>query len=137
MSARVPPGRVSVLAAVGVLASAFVMAQQVEYPELQEGNGTLRLGREIWLGTCATCHTDDFTGAPQVTDPADWEPRIAKGKDALYASAMNGLFGPMGTEMPARGDNATLTDEEIRAAVDYMVALVEYLDTSTQQGRTR
>ncbi len=100
------------------------------YPELP--GRTLKLGREIWLGTCAVCHTDDFTGAPQVTDAKAWEPRLAKGKETLYEHALNGFFGPQGTQMPARGDNPELSDSEVKAAVDYMLALIVALGPPTQ-----
>jgi cytochrome c5 len=127
-SRRRPAVAAACLAAV---AAAAALAQQSDYPEL--GDEALRRGRAVWLNTCATCHTDDFTGAPLVTDKAAWTPRLGKGRDALYVSALNGMFGPMGTEMPPRGDNPKLSDEEVTAAVDYMVALVEYLDNSTKE----
>ena len=50
----------------------------------------------------------------------------------LYEHALNGFFEPVDTEMPARGGNAALSDDEVRAAVDYMVALANYY---IQQGR--
>ena len=127
MSARDASSRRRPAIAVTCLAAGVAMAQQPDYPEL--GGEVLRRGRMVWLNTCATCHTDDFTGAPLVTDKTAWTPRLGKGTDALYVSALNGMFGPMGTEMPPRGDNPKLSDEEVRAAVDYMIALVEYLTT--------
>ncbi len=100
------------------------------YPELP--GPTLKLGREVWLGTCAVCHTDDFSGAPQVTDLHAWQPRIDKGKEILYTQALKGFFGPKGTQMPARGDNPKLSDQEVKAAVDYMVALVVALNSKAE-----
>ena len=50
-------------------------------------------------------------------DKAAWEPRIAQGKDAMYASALNGKGA-----MPAKGGRADLSDDAVKAAVDYMVA---------------
>jgi cytochrome c5 len=81
-------------------------------------------GETIWKGTCAVCHTEPLSGAPLVTDKAAWAPRMKKGKDALYRSALGGFTGPKGTEMPARGGNHSLTDAEVRAAVDYMTSKV-------------
>ncbi|MBX9811819.1 MAG: c-type cytochrome [Burkholderiales bacterium] len=86
----------------------------------------LRQGRQIWLGTCKACHTTDIAGAPRVSDQAAWAPRLKKGMDALYASALRGRFGPMGTEMPPRGGSPELSDEQVRTAVDYMVAVVNH-----------
>lgn len=79
-------------------------------------------GREIWMGTCQACHAEALSGAPLITDKAAWTPRLAKGKEALYRSALNGFVGAKGTEMPARGGNSSLTDEQVKAAVDYMVS---------------
>ena len=52
-------------------------------------------------------------------------PRLAKGKDALYKSALGGLTGTSGTQMPPRGGNDKLTDHQVKAAVDYMAAIVK------------
>jgi cytochrome c5 len=126
------PSLATGLTATLLAAASLAGVQPPNYPEL--GDGSLAQGRRVWLKTCATCHTDDFTGAPLVTDPKAWTPRTAKGRNALYTSALNGFFGPMGTEMPARGDNPALTDDEVRAAVDYMVALVEFLSQPAKPG---
>lgn len=93
-----------------------------KFPEFPDAR--LKQGRAIWLGTCEACHAHDIAGAPLVTSLAAWAPRIAKGREALYKSALNGLTGPMGTQMPPRGANEKLTDEQVKAAVDYMLALV-------------
>lgn len=98
------------------------MAVDDPYPIFAEAN--LVAGRGVWLENCKVCHTAEFAGAPRVTDKSAWAPRIAQGKDALYAHALNGRIGKDGTEMPPRGGNLNLTDEQVRAAVDYMVALV-------------
>ena len=42
-----------------------------------------------------------------------------------YQSALGGLTGPMGTQMPPRGGNDRLDNDQVRAAVDYMLALVK------------
>ena len=44
----------------------------------------------------------------------------------LYSHAIEGFFGPDDTMMPARGGNPDLTDEEVKLAVDYMLALATY-----------
>lgn len=77
-------------------------------------------GEAIWKGTCEVCHAEPASGAPLVTDRAAWAARLAKGRAALYRSALGGFTGPKGTEMPARGGNPSLGDEEVKAAVDYM-----------------
>ena len=78
-------------------------------------------GGAVWKGTCEACHAEPLSGAPLITDKTAWAPRIAKGREALYRSALQGLVGPKGTEMPARGGNASLSDAQVKSAVDYMV----------------
>lgn len=67
--------------------------------------------------TCATCHNAGVAGAPKLGSPEDWAPRIEKGKETLYNSAING-FPPA---MPAKGMCFNCTDEELKALVDYMI----------------
>src|SRR4030065_67765 len=78
------------------------------------------LGKSVFNKTCALCHAAGVAGAPKPGDTADWGPRIAQGNDLLYKHAMEGFTGAKGM-MPARGGNAALTDDEVKAAVDYMV----------------
>ena len=59
-------------------------------------------------------------------EASDWEPRLTQPKAVLYDHAINGFFGPDDTMMPERGGNPELTDEQVRAAVDYMTALAEF-----------
>lgn len=80
------------------------------------------LGKSIFNKTCALCHASGVAGAPKPGDTADWGPRIAQGNDLLYKHAMEGFTGAKGM-MPARGGNTALTDDEVKAAVDYMVGL--------------
>ncbi|MEW8506047.1 MAG: c-type cytochrome [Candidatus Thiodiazotropha sp.] len=89
---------------------------------------SLAKGRSIWMGTCRNCHLMGISGAPAVTDGDAWAPRIGKGIPALHLSAMNGIKGDDGKfRMPPRGGNNRLEDEEVRLAVDYMIASVEVL----------
>ena len=85
----------------------------------------LAKGREIWLGTCRACHATGFADAPPVHDKLAWRPRLAKGREVLWRHALKGFFGPQSTMMPPRGGNDTLSDEEVKAAVDYMIAIVK------------
>jgi cytochrome c5 len=79
-------------------------------------------GKKIFGNVCSMCHAAGVAGAPKPGDKADWGPRIAQGKDMLYKHALEGFTGKKGM-MPARGGAATLKDEEVKAAVDYMVSL--------------
>lgn len=74
-------------------------------------------GQQIYRQACAFCHDKGVAGAPKTGDVASWGPRLAQGMDALYAASLRGK----GT-MPARGGNPALSDGDVKAAVDYMVA---------------
>jgi len=80
-----------------------------------------RNGQQIYQTTCFACHDAGIAGAPKLGDKSQWAKHIAKGVDALYASAVNGVQGSAGA-MPPKGGNPALSDAEVRAAVDYMVA---------------
>jgi len=81
------------------------------------GGGDLVLGEKIFGATCATCHGAGVLGAPKSGDKTAWGPRIAQGKDTLYKHALEGF-----KMMPAKGGNAALKDDEVKAAIDYMVS---------------
>ena len=80
------------------------------------------VGKKVYGATCAMCHAAGVAGAPKPGDKADWGPRIAQGKDTLYKHTIEGFTGAKGL-MPARGSSSRLTDDELKAAVDHMVAL--------------
>lgn len=108
----------------GALGTGAAAAQgTAAFPEPADAH--LRAGRTVWLGTCRDCHGNSMSDAPQVKNIKDWQPRLARGRAALYASALGGRKGAGDAEMPARGGNASLTDDAVKAAVDYMCWLVE------------
>lgn len=74
-------------------------------------------GQAIWEGTCKVCHGTGLAGAPIIGNQKAWAPRIARGKDSLYGHALKG-WG----DMPARGGNPDLSDDDVKLAVDYMVS---------------
>ncbi len=80
-----------------------------------------RDGQQVYQATCVVCHGAGIAGAPKTEDKSQWAKRIAKGVDALYASAVNGVQGGAGV-MPPKGGNPALSNAEVRAAVEYMVA---------------
>ena len=82
------------------------------------------LSGEEAYASCAACHGAGIAGAPAFADVAAWTDRIAKGIDALYANAINGYQGPAGY-MPPKGGNVALSDESVKAAVDYMANAVK------------
>ncbi len=77
-------------------------------------------GKEIYDGVCFVCHTPGAAGAPKVGDAAAWGPRVAQGNDVLYDHAINGYMGQAGM-MPPKGGRPDISDDDVKAAVDYMV----------------
>lgn len=73
-------------------------------------------GEKVYKGLCMSCHDTGVAGSPKLGDKEAWKARIATGNDALYKSALEGKGA-----MPAKGGNPKLTDDEVKAAVDYMV----------------
>lgn len=78
------------------------------------------VGKSVYGKVCAMCHAVGAAGAPKPGDKADWGPRIAQGVPMLQKHALEGFTGAKG-QMPARGASTTLTDDEVKAAVAYMV----------------
>ncbi len=78
-------------------------------------------GKKIYDATCMACHAAGVAGAPKLGDKANWAPRIAQGMDTLHTHAIKGFQGKAGM-MPPKGGNMSAKDEDIKAAVDYMVS---------------
>jgi cytochrome c5 len=72
-------------------------------------------GKKVFEGTCVVCHGTGVAGAPKFGDKSAWAPHLAHGKGELYNSALKGK-----NAMPPKGGNMTLSDDEVKAAVDYM-----------------
>ncbi len=81
----------------------------------------IRDGAQVFIQSCAACHSAGIAGAPKLGDQAQWKSRLIKGVNSLYLNALNGVQSPAGV-MPAKGGNAALTEAEVKAAVDYMLA---------------
>jgi cytochrome c5 len=89
--------------------------------ETVQPDPVLERGRQVWIGTCIDCHSTGLGGAPLIGNRDVWAPRIAKGIETLVEHATDGFFGAVG-EMPARGGNPSLDDEQVRAAVLFMTS---------------
>ena len=81
----------------------------------------LQAGREVWMANCRNCHQVGLEGAPLFGNADAWAPRLAKGRDTLHDHAINGWFSETRADMPPRGGNPNLTDDEVKAAVDYQL----------------
>lgn len=77
-------------------------------------------GKAVYESSCSACHAQGVAGAPKFGDAAAWKDRIAKGMDMLHEHSIKGFKGEKGF-MPPKGGFANLSDDEVKAAVDYMV----------------
>ncbi len=104
MSERLAPaGKISM---VGEVASA---------PATNTGGGS-RSGEDVYNTSCKTCHGSGMAGAPKFGAPEQWTARIDKGMDTMYTNAISGFQG-----MPPKGLCMDCSDDELKAAVDYML----------------
>ncbi|MCY3813592.1 MAG: c-type cytochrome [Gammaproteobacteria bacterium] len=78
-------------------------------------------GQAVYERYCYACHQAGIAGAPALNDPTAWAPRLAQGRETLYANVKRGMM----PGMPPRGACPACTDEALEAAVDYMVLHAE------------
>lgn len=71
---------------------------------------------QVYNTYCMACHMTGASEAPIMGDVPAWADRIAKGADVLYENAINSIG-----LMPAKGLCMDCTDEDVIAAVDYIL----------------
>jgi len=77
-----------------------------------------RTGQQVVEAVCAKCHAPDAkTAAPKIGDRNAWIQRAKLGINGLYTSALKGHAG-----MPARGGLSDLSDNEVKKAIEFMLA---------------
>ncbi|NKC11562.1 MAG: hypothetical protein GKR94_04955 [Gammaproteobacteria bacterium] len=76
-------------------------------------------GEAVYDSSCKACHAAGLLNAPKPTDTQAWSARAKAGGgiEGLYNSAING----MPPNMAAKGGNLSLSDEEVKAAVRFML----------------
>jgi cytochrome c5 len=74
-------------------------------------------GKKVYDTTCMVCHATGVAGAPKLGDKKAWAPHLMHGVDALVQSALKGKGA-----MPPKGGNPSLSDDDVRAAVEFMVS---------------
>jgi len=89
---------------------------RVEFGAPAAAPGT-RTGEAIVKAVCATCHQAGVANAPKLGDPKEWALRIKQGMDTLVQSVLKGKGA-----MPPKAGSPTLSDAEIRAAIEFMVS---------------
>ena len=79
--------------------------------------GEPRTGEEVYNTACTACHGAGVLGAPKVQVAADWQPRLdERGLDGIWQNALNGI-----NAMPPMGTCGSCSDDEIKAAIEYMI----------------
>ena len=76
-----------------------------------------RSGEEVYQRSCFSCHAAGLSGAPKTGDADAWGPRIEKGMDVMLQGTIDGIP----PAMPAKGLCMDCTDEELMAAIEYML----------------
>jgi cytochrome c5 len=74
-------------------------------------------GKAVYDKVCFACHLQSVAGSPKLGDKAAWAPRLQTGTDAMVQSVIKGKGA-----MPPKAGNPSLSDAEIRAAVEFMVS---------------
>ncbi|MBU4612891.1 cytochrome c5 family protein, partial [Achromobacter sp. GG226] len=92
-------------------------AQADAAPAAQADPARLAAGKKLYDTACVACHSTGVAGAPKLGDKAAWAPYIATGMDEMLKVAIAGKGA-----MPPRGTAMKATDDELRAAIEYMVA---------------
>ncbi len=90
------------------------------------------VGRNVFLQNCAACHVHGVAQAPRVNSPAEWEPRLASGRQSMMNSVLRGKGG-----MPPKGGNASISDAQAIAALDYIVSRVLELEHEAHAAERR
>jgi cytochrome c5 len=113
--------RISPVGSVLLLGDAELAAAAAAAVAAPRPVATVMTGPQVYNAACIVCHQPPgIGGAPAIGDMAAWAPRIAQGNDTLYMHAIQGFQGAAGF-MPPKGGRVDLSDDEIRAAVDYLV----------------
>jgi cytochrome c5 len=84
------------------------------------GDPRLEMGEKVFNTTCVNCHMQAMNGAPILGNKKMWGKRLPQGVPALIQHAINGY-----SLMPAKGGNPDLNDDQVAAAVEYMVRQVQ------------
>jgi len=77
-------------------------------------------GRAVYESTCMACHGTGVANAPKFGDKKAWAMHLMHGTEHVYENALKGKGA-----MPPKGGNLTLSEAEVKAAVDYMLGAVK------------
>ena len=120
---RIAPAGSVYAGSTGAAAQAAATAAAAQAAASQVAYGGTTDGSVIFGQLCTGCHTSGAGGAPTLT-AAGMGARSGKGKDTLYQHAIDGFTGTAGV-MPAKGGNPALTNEQVKATVDWMLSNIK------------
>ena len=93
-----------------------VLSEVRDLPKPKKEKGVKSEAQKMYEATCKACHGNPVVGAPVVGDKKAWAEVIKKGMGNVYQNAINGKNG-----MPPKGGNPSLSNDQIKEIVDYMV----------------
>ena len=99
----------------GAAGQAEVAAAVAAQPAPAAATGGVVDGKQVYESACIACHAAGVAGAPMPGSDEMKKRMAEKGVDGLLHSAINGL-----NVMPPRGGRPDLTDESLRAAIEFM-----------------
>lgn len=123
-SARIAPVGAAYAGDTGRAAMAAAQEAAKAAAAAQVAYGGTTDGKTIYGNLCHSCHDTGAGGAPKISDKAAWAPRVAAGIETLDKHAIEGYTGKSGI-MPAKGGNPSLTDEQVKATVQWIVDQVK------------
>jgi len=91
----------------------------------------LKSGKQIYDSGCSGCHDTGVLEAPKLGTKADWVKREAQGFDILQKHAINGF-----NNMPVKGGNPALKNDEIERAIAYMLSKSGFKKYAKKAGKT-
>jgi len=113
IAARIEPvGSVNLASADATAPGPSTPAQAAPAPNAADGGP----GAAVYNKACVACHATGAANAPKIDDKAAWEPRAAQGVAQLLQTAIAGKGA-----MPPRGTCADCSDEDLKAAIEYML----------------
>ena len=74
-------------------------------------------GKAVYDKVCFACHAQSVAGSPKLGDKDAWAPRLKQGTDTLVQSVIKGKGA-----MPPKAGNPSLSEGEIRAAIEFMTS---------------
>ncbi len=90
----------------------YIAGQQPAAAEQASGP---RSGQQVYNSSCIACHGTGALDAPKPGEES-WKPRIAQGFDVMLKHSIEGF-----NNMPAMGTCGNCSDDEIAAAIRFMI----------------